>query len=95
MSEKFHKAEMRAKQDAAARQPHALFKTAKSADPARGYLVAKMLAPFGIRQEGAALLVPMFNPAFRIWNLQRIATARRERGKRCSLPAFMRSAGTV
>ena len=37
------------------------------------YLVAKGLAPFGIRQSGAALLVPMFDPAFGLWNLQRIA----------------------
>lgn len=39
----------------------------------RSYLAAKGLAPFGIRQCGAVLLVPMFDPAFRIWNLQRIA----------------------
>lgn len=67
------KAETKAKQDAAAKQAQALWKAAISADPAHGYLAAKGLAPFGIRQSGAALLVPMFDPAFRIWNLQRIA----------------------
>ncbi|KEO87818.1 hypothetical protein EH30_00110 [Erythrobacter sp. JL475] len=67
------KAETRAKQDAAAKQAQALWKAAIGADPAHGYLTAKGLAPFGIRQSGAALLVPMFDPAFAIWNLQRIA----------------------
>ncbi len=67
------KAETKAKQDAAAKQAQALFKAAKSADPAHGYLVAKGLTPFGIRQSGAAVLVPMLDPAFRLWNLQRIA----------------------
>ncbi|MDC8753323.1 toprim domain-containing protein [Erythrobacter sp. sf7] len=67
------KAETRAKQDAAAKQAQALWKAAISAEPAHGYLTAKSLAPFGIRQSGTALLVPMFDPAFRLWNLQRIA----------------------
>lgn len=67
------KADMRAKQDAAAKQAHALWAAAGRADPAHGYLAAKGLAPFGVRQSGVALLVPMFDPAFRIWNLQRIA----------------------
>lgn len=67
------KVETKARQGAAARQAQALWKAAKSADPAHGYLVAKGLAPFGIRQEGAALLVPMLNPAFVLWNVQRIA----------------------
>ncbi len=68
------KAETKAKQDAAAKQAHALWKAAISAQPSHGYLAAKALAPFGIRQSGAALLVPLFDPAFRLWNLQRIAT---------------------
>lgn len=67
------KAEMRAKQAAAAGQAQALWKAAVSAGPSHGYLAAKGLAPFGIRQEGEALLVPMFDPAFGFWNLQRIA----------------------
>lgn len=67
------KADTRAKQDAAAKQAHTLWAAAGRADPAHGYLAAKGLAPFGVRQSGVALLVPMFDPAFRIWNLQRIA----------------------
>jgi putative DNA primase/helicase len=67
------KAETKAKQDAAAVQAQALWKAAKSADPSHRYLVAKRLAPFGIRQDGAALLVPMLDPAFVLWNVQRIA----------------------
>lgn len=67
------KAETRAKQDAAARQAQALWKAAESADPSHGYLAGKGLAPFGVRQSGASLLVPMFDPAFGLWNLQRIA----------------------
>lgn len=66
------KVETRAKQDAAAKQAKAHWKAATIADPLHGYLAAKGLAPFGIRQSGAALLVPMFDPAFKIWNLQRI-----------------------
>ena len=67
------KAETRAKQDAAAKHAQALWKAAIGADLAHGYLVAKSLAPFGIRQSGAALLVPMLDPAFALWNVQRIA----------------------
>lgn len=67
------KAETRAKQDAAAKQAHAIWAAASRADPTHGYLAAKGLVPFGIRQSGAALLVPMFDPAFGLWNLQRIA----------------------
>lgn len=67
------KTETRVKQNAAAKQAQALWKAAISADPAHGYLTAKGLAPFGIRQTGATLMVPMFDPAFALWNLQRIA----------------------
>lgn len=67
------KVETKAKQHAAAMQAQALWKAAKSADPAHGYLVAKGLAPFGIRQAGAAVVVPMLDPAFVLWNVQRIA----------------------
>lgn len=71
-AEERRKAETRAKQDAAAKQAQALWKAAKSADPAHGYLAAKGLAPFGIRQSGAALLVPMLDASFGLWNVQRI-----------------------
>jgi putative DNA primase/helicase len=42
------------------------------ADPAHPYLVGKGLTAFGIRQSGNALLVPMVDSGFRLWNLQRI-----------------------
>lgn len=42
------------------------------ADPAQPYLVAKGLEPFGIRQSGNALLVPMVDANFHLWNVQRI-----------------------
>jgi putative DNA primase/helicase len=45
---------------------------ASRADPAHPYLVAKGLEPFGIRQAGRDLLVPMLDPGFRLWNVQRI-----------------------
>lgn len=73
------KAETRAKQGAATKQAEALWNAAESAQASHGYLVAKGLAPFGIRQSGAALLVPMFDPAFTLWNLQRIAPDGRKR----------------
>lgn len=66
------KAETKAKQEAAARQAQSLWNAAKSADAAHGYLVAKRLAPYGVRQDGAAVLVPMFDPTFSLWNVQRI-----------------------
>lgn len=66
------KAETQAKQQAAAKQAKVQWKGAASATPSHGYLAAKGLAPFGIRQSGAALLVPMFDPSFDLSNLQRI-----------------------
>jgi len=49
-----------------------LWNSARTVDPAHPYLVAKSLRPFGIRQQGDALLVPMFDASFRLWNVQRI-----------------------
>ena len=49
-----------------------LWANASLADPTHPYLVAKELEPFGVRQSGNALLVPMFDPGFRLWNVQRI-----------------------
>ncbi|GGD61009.1 hypothetical protein GRI62_14155 [Erythrobacter arachoides] len=47
---------------------------AKASRASRGhpYLVAKRLKPFGIRQSGDALLVPMVDAQFQLWNVQRI-----------------------
>lgn len=49
-----------------------LWSNAYRADAAHPYLVRKALEPFGIRQSGNALLVPMVDAAFRLWNVQRI-----------------------
>lgn len=49
-----------------------LWSAASTVDPAHPYLRAKTLSPFGIRQHGDALLVPLFDASFRLWNVQRI-----------------------
>lgn len=49
-----------------------LWSNASRADAAHPYLARKALEPFGIRQSGHALLVPMVDAAFRLWNVQRI-----------------------
>ena len=49
-----------------------LWANASRADPAHPYLVGKALEPFGVRQSGRDLLVPMVDPGFRLWNVQRI-----------------------
>lgn len=49
-----------------------LWSNASRADTAHPYLVRKVLEPFGIRQSGTALLVPMVDAGFRLWNVQRI-----------------------
>lgn len=49
-----------------------LWSNASRADAAHPYLIAKGLEPFGIRQSGNALLVPMVDAGFRLWNVQRI-----------------------
>ncbi|QWC57475.1 toprim domain-containing protein [Erythrobacter sp. 3-20A1M] len=59
-------------EQAAARCAADLWANASRADPAHPYLVAKALEPFGIRQSSRDLLVPMVDPAFRLWNVQRI-----------------------
>lgn len=59
-------------EQAAARCAADLWANASRADPAHPYLVAKALEPFGIRQAGRDLLVPMVDPGFRLWNVQRV-----------------------
>ena len=59
-------------EEAAARCAADLWTNASRADPVHPYLVAKALEPFGIRQAGRDLLVPMVDPGFRLWNVQRI-----------------------
>lgn len=45
---------------------------ARPVDPSHRYLLSKGICGEGLRQEGAALLVPMFDADSRLWNLQRI-----------------------
>ncbi|WP_263588632.1 toprim domain-containing protein [Sphingopyxis sp. GC21] len=59
-------------EQAAARCAADLWANASRADPEHPYLVAKALEPFGIRQAGRDLLLPMVDPGFRLWNVQRI-----------------------
>lgn len=66
------KAETRAKQEAVAGVARDIWRAASKADPAHGYLERKCLPAFGIRQEGDALVVPMVDCGFRLWNVQRI-----------------------
>lgn len=66
------KRERLAAEQAAAKCAAGLWGDASRADPAHPYLVAKALHPFGIRQAGRDLLVPMVDPGFRLWNVQRI-----------------------
>ena len=71
-SEARRKAETEAKQEAAAGVARDLWQHAGKPDPAHGYLAHKGLPPFGIRQHGDALLVPMVDCGFRLWNVQRV-----------------------
>lgn len=66
------KRERLAAEETAARCATELWVNASRADPAHPYLVAKALKPFGVRQGGRDLLVPMVDPGFRLWNVQRI-----------------------
>ena len=59
-------------EEGAARCAADMWANASRADPVHPYLVAKALEPFGIRQMGRDLLVPMVDPGFRLWNVQRI-----------------------
>lgn len=71
-SEARRKAETLAKQEAAAGTARSMWRGACKADPAHGYLASKRLPAFGIRQHGDALLVPMVDCGFRLWNVQRV-----------------------
>jgi putative DNA primase/helicase len=71
-SEARRKAETQARQEAAAGVACDLWQHAGKPDPAHAYLTRKGLPPFGIRQLGDALLVPMFDSGFRLWSVQRV-----------------------
>ncbi|WP_019051638.1 toprim domain-containing protein [Sphingobium xenophagum] len=64
--------ETEAKQEAAAGVARDLWRGAGRPNSAHGYMARKSLPPFGIRQHGDALLVPMVDPGFRLLNVQRI-----------------------
>jgi putative DNA primase/helicase len=49
-----------------------LWNNSPPADAAHPYLVGKCIEPFGIRQSGDALLIPMVDEGFYLWNVQRI-----------------------
>ena len=66
------KRERLASEELAARRAADHWASASQADPAHRYLVAKALEPVGIRQAANTLLVPMVDPGFRLWNVQRI-----------------------
>ena len=71
-SEARRKAETSAKQEAAAGLACDMWRGSSKPDPAHGYLTRKGLPPLGIRQHGDALLVPMVDGGFRLWNVQRV-----------------------
>lgn len=50
-----------------------LWRECSPANPAQPYLVEKGISPDFIGQDGDTLLVPMYDMAGRIWNIQRIA----------------------
>jgi len=71
-AEQARRGERLASEEMAASGAADLWGNSSPADAAHPYLVRKELEPFGIRQSGNALLVPMVDPGFRLWNVQRI-----------------------
>jgi putative DNA primase/helicase len=67
-----HETERHEANEKAAQMARDLWSRATMADPAHPYLQGKALAPFGVRQKGHELLVPMWDTSFRIQNIQRI-----------------------
>lgn len=64
-------AERRAQQAKTAEQARRWWADASPADPAHPYLTSKRLAPYGLRQRGNALLVPLYRDG-ELVNLERI-----------------------
>jgi len=73
-----HQAQVIQKRERLAREKMAtsavvsLWNNSHPADAAHPYLVGKCIEPFGIRQSGDALLIPMVDEGFYLWNVQRI-----------------------
>jgi putative DNA primase/helicase len=61
------------RQQSTAEYANRLWRDARRADPAHAYLVAKGVRPYGLRQRGAELLVPLYADGALV-NLQRIGT---------------------
>lgn len=79
-------ADTRRGHEAAAAHCAALWEAARPASAAHRYLVAKGMQPDGLREHGAALLIPMHDAAGRLWSLQSIfpdGGKRFGRGGRC------------
>ena len=72
----------RRKQSEAVARALDLWRAAGPPDRRHPYLVAKALSPFGVRQNGNLLLVPMFDDRFCMSNVQRITPT----GKKLFLP---------
>lgn len=64
-------AEQHKRQQAAAEYANRLWRDARRADPGHPYLITKGVRPYGLRQHGDALLVPMSRDG-QLVNLQRI-----------------------
>lgn len=69
-----YRAEAAARHEAAAQTARRLWSGADTGNPAHAYLARKGLTPFGIRQLGDQLLVPMIDAEGKLWNLQRISS---------------------
>lgn len=65
-------AERRAEQEARAIEARAIWARAGAADPAHPYLLAKGVQAHSLRQDGAALVVPLFDIHGLLWNVQRV-----------------------
>lgn len=79
------KAEREEAQSAAAHRARDQWGQAGEANPGHPYLIAKGVEPYGLRQAGALLLVPLTDITGTVWNLQTIApdgTKRFQKGGR-------------
>ena len=65
-------AERRAEHEARAIEARAIWARAGAADPAHPYLLAKGVQAHSLRQDGAALVVPLFDIHGLLWNVQHI-----------------------
>lgn len=76
------KAEREQAQASAAIRARKWWADSQPASPRHRYLMAKDARPYGLRQSGALLLVPLTDMAGTLWNLQTIATDGEKRFQR-------------